>query len=280
MSLVKQYRPIYRLLLSQVGHDFSGYKDKTFMRRVQRRMQVVGLTRLEDYLTLLNRTPTRSALLFRDLLISVTNFFRDPEAFQALSDTGHPDSCSRARAPPMRCASGCPGCATGEEVYSIAMLLREHLAGMRAPPRCRSSPPTSTSRRSPSRAPGAIPRPLLDDVSPERRRRFFVADGVSYVVRKEMRDLCIFSPHSVIRDPPFSRIDLISCRNLLIYLGGELQNQVIPVFHFALRPRRLPVPRHVRERQRSTAICSPPSTRSTGSSSGATTGHAAAVPVL
>ena len=142
-----------------------------------------------------------------------------------------------------------PGCATGEEVYSIAILLREHMDTLAPCRACRSSPPTSTSGRSRSPAPRAIPEALLDSVSPERRTRFFIPDGGSYVVAKEVRDLCIFSPHSVIRDPPFSRIDLVSCRNLLIYFGIDMQNQVIPIFHYALRPDGLSVPRHVGEHQ-------------------------------
>ena len=184
------------------------------------------------------RTPTRSAPLFRDLLINVTSFFRDAEAFEVLEAGPSSRGCSRARARTTRSASGCPGCATGEEVYSIAILVREHMDdSCRARRRSSSSPPTSTRRRS-----GVARAAPLPGAAAGRR---LAASGSSasspptaaaIVLAKEVRELCIFSPHSVIRDPPFSRIDLVSCRNLLIYLDAELQDQVIPIFHYALRP--------------------------------------------
>ncbi len=130
-----------------------------------------------------------------------------------------------------------PGCATGEEVYSLAMLMREHIDGLRAVPRVQIFASDIDDQALTVARTGRYPEALLDTVSPERRRRFFTAEGGSYVVTKEVRELCVFSPHSVIRDPPFSRIDLVSCRNLLIYFGPDVQAQVIPIFHYALRPR-------------------------------------------
>ena len=233
-ALLEQYQPIYNLLLSQVGHDFSGYKERTFTRRVRRRMQVVRVQRLEDYIALLRENADEVGLLFRDLLISVTSFFRDPEAFQTLAEVVVPQLFEGKRvADTVRV--WCPGCATGEEVYSLAILLREHMAGIRNPPKVQifatdiDEPALSIARM------GRYPAPFMDNVSAERRKRFFTSDEVSFTVQKEVRDMCIFSSHSVIRDPPFSRIDLISCRNVLIYLGTSFQSQVIPVFHFALR---------------------------------------------
>jgi two-component system CheB/CheR fusion protein len=129
-----------------------------------------------------------------------------------------------------------PGCATGEEVFSLAILLREHMDQLTTLPRVQLFATDIDDRALSVARAARYPGPLLDSVSPERRARFFTADGGSYVVAREVRDLCIFSPHSVLRDPPFSRIDLVSCRNLLIYFGSEAQNQVIPVFHYALRP--------------------------------------------
>ena len=196
------------------------------------------------------RSPTRSTQLFRDLLIGVTNFFRDPEAFEALERLVMPQ-LFEGKGADDTVRIWVPGCATGEEAYSIAILLREHMDGLAARRRrCSSSPPTSTS----AALDVARGRPLPGErcsraCRAERLQRFFAEDGGSYVVAKEVRDMCIFSPHSLIRDPPFSRIDLVSCRNLLIYLDAELQEQVIPVFHYALRPGGFLFLGSVRERQ-------------------------------
>ncbi len=226
---------IYRLLRSQIGHDFSGYKTRTFNRRVQRRMQVVGLDTIEGYVERLRQDPSEVSALFRDLLINVTNFFRDGEAFTALARMVIP-KLFEGRGADDTVRVWVPGCATGEEVYSIAILMREHMDGMRGLPRVQIFA-TDIDDRALSAARGArYPEALLDTVSTERRRRFFTQDGGAYVVAKEVRDLCIFSPHSVIRDPPFSRMDMVSCRNLLIYFGGVIQQQVIPTFHYSLRP--------------------------------------------
>ncbi|UPJ56945.1 CheR family methyltransferase [Bradyrhizobium sp. 192] len=226
---------IYTILRNQTGHDFSGYKTKTFVRRIQRRMQVTQLATIEAYVERLRQEPPEVGALFRDLLINVTNFFRDEDAFEALAASVIPRIFEGLGAD-ATVRIWVPGCATGEEVFSIAILAREHMDTLTAAPRVQIFA-TDIDERALSVARAArYPGPLLDTVSPERRKRFFVSDGVSYVVSKDVRDLCIFSPHSVIRDPPFSRIDLVSCRNLLIYFGADVQNQVIPTFHYALRP--------------------------------------------
>ncbi len=226
---------IYAILRNQIGHDFSGYKAKTFMRRVQRRMQVMQLRTLAAYVEQLRHDPREVVALFRDLLINVTNFFRDADAF---------DSLARSVVPKLFEGRGAddvvrvwvPGCATGEEVFSIGILLREHMDRLGTTPRVQVFA-TDIDERALSAARAArYPAPLLDSVSPERRERFFVSDGGSYVLSKDVRDMCVFSPHSVIRDPPFSNIDLVSCRNLLIYFGLDVQSQVIPTFHYALKP--------------------------------------------
>jgi two-component system CheB/CheR fusion protein len=225
----------YAILRSQIGHDFSGYKAKTFMRRVQRRMQVNQLDTLEGYAERLRQEPQEVTALFRDLLINVTNFFRDEDAFESLASEVVPKLFD-GRGADETVRAWVPGCATGEEVFSIAILLREHIDKLNAVPRVQIFA-TDIDERALSVARGArYPAALLDNVSPERRKRFFVADGASFVVSTEIRELCVFSPHSVIRDPPFSRMDLVSCRNLLIYFGADIQNQVIPTFHYALRP--------------------------------------------
>ncbi|RYE35943.1 MAG: protein-glutamate O-methyltransferase CheR, partial [Hyphomicrobiales bacterium] len=183
----------------------------------------------------LRQDPQEVNALFRDLLISVTNFFRDADAFEALARMVVP-KLFEGRGADEVVRVWVPGCATGEEVFSLAILLREHMDGLSALPRVQLFATDIDDRALSVARAARYPGPLLDSVSPERRARFFTADNGSYVVTKEVRDLCIFSSHSVMRDPPFSRIDLISCRNLLIYFGSEVQNQVIPVFHYALRP--------------------------------------------
>src|SRR3954469_1779251 len=226
---------IYAILRNQIGHDFSGYKTKTFMRRVLRRMQVSQLATVEAYVEKLCEEPPEVNALFRDLLINVTNFFRDAEAFESLATHVIP-KLFEGRGADDTVRVWVPGCSTGEEVFSIGILLREHMDKLPAVPRVQIFA-TDIDERALAAARGArYPAALLDSVSPERRSRFFILDGGSYVISKDVRELCIFSPHSVTRAPPFSRIDLISCRNLLIYFGPEVQNQVIPTFHYALRP--------------------------------------------
>jgi len=225
---------IYDLLRAQMGHDFSGYKSKTFLRRVQRRMQVNRIDTLPGFVALLRNDPTEVVALFRDLLINVTNFFRDADAFNVLARQVVP-ALFKGRGADDVVRVWIPGCATGEEVYSIAMLLREHMDELRNVPRVQIFATDIDDQALVIARAARYPEALLDSVSEKRRQRFFVPDGSSYVVAKDIRDMCIFSPHSVLRDPPFSRIDLISCRNLLIYLGPEAQSQVLPTFRYSLR---------------------------------------------
>nr|WP_234890783.1 CheR family methyltransferase [Agrobacterium vitis] len=226
---------IYGILRSHSGHDFSGYKTKTFMRRVRRRIQVLQLQSVEAYVEVLRRESPEVTNLFRDLLINVTNFFRDADAFAAVEQLVIP-RLFEGRQSGDTLRVWVPGCATGEEVYSIAILMREHLDRLPNPPRVQifatdiDEPALAVARA------GRYPELLLEGVSEERRKRFFHGDGLSFVIASEVRELCIFSPHSVIKDPPFSRMDFVSCRNLLIYFGPEIQNRVIPTFHYSLKP--------------------------------------------
>lgn len=223
------------ILQEQTGHDFSGYKSKTFFRRVARRMQVRQIGNLKDYCALLSRDTGEISALFSDLLISVTNFFRDIDAFKALEEKVIPRICeNRGAKNPVRI--WVPACTTGEEVYSLAILISEHLEknAISAPVQIFATdiddPALAVARQ------GRYPEQLMRQVSAERLKKYFHRDGMSYVVCKKVREMCIFSPHNVISDPPFSRMDMVSCRNLLIYFGPELQRQVIPTFHYALKP--------------------------------------------
>lgn len=227
---------VCQILRNQIGYDFSGYKAATVLRRVHRRMQVLQLGTIEDYIERLRRDANEAVLLLRDFLIGVTSFFRDRDAFEALQQIVPRLFDGRGAADTVRVWIA--GCSTGEEAYSIAILLREHMDTLPVTPTVQifatdiDEPALTVARI------GRYPAALLHDVSPERRARFFIKDGESYMPTKDVRSLCVFSAHSVIRDPPFSRIDLVSCRNLLIYFGPELQNSAIPLFHYALRPGR------------------------------------------
>jgi two-component system CheB/CheR fusion protein len=226
---------IYALLRTRTGHDFSEYKDRTFQRRVQRRMQVVQTTKLEDYAVLLQREPDEVNALFRDLLIGVTDFFRDAAAFEALER--QVPRLFEGKGADDEVRVWVAGCATGEEAYSIAILLREYLEQSSTPPKVQIFA-TDIDETAMGVARAARYRAkMVEEVSPDRQRRFFVHEAGTYRVVKELRDMCVFfSSHSVIRDPPFSRLDLISCRNLLIYVKPSLQAQIIPLFHYSLRP--------------------------------------------
>jgi two-component system, chemotaxis family, CheB/CheR fusion protein len=220
-------------LRANVGHDFSGYRAQTFLRRVQRRMQVVDARTLQDYATALKETPAEATLLFRDLLIRVTSFFRDAETFAVLQAKVIPRLFEGKNADGT-VRVWVPGCATGEEVYSLAMLLREFMDGLRAVPKVQLFATDIDDAAIAAARLGRYPATLLDGLSPERRQRFFTLSHGSYVVTREIRDLCTFSAHNLVRDPPFSMMNLVSCRNLLIYMSTELQARIIPIFHYAL----------------------------------------------
>ncbi|HEY8125350.1 MAG TPA: chemotaxis protein CheB [Methylocystis sp.] len=231
----KSIEMLYAVLRTQMGHDFSGYKKRTFIRRVHRRMQINHCDTLKGYVDLLQRDHEEPARLFRDLLINVTSFFRDAEAFDAFEKIVVPRLFER-RGAADTVRVWVPGCSTGEEVYSIAILLREHMDKSTGSPRVTVFA-TDIDERALSVARAArYPPALMKGVSPERRERYFTNHSGSFVVAKAVRDLCVFSVHSVLRDPPFSRMDLISCRNLLIYFGADAQRQALPTLHYALRP--------------------------------------------
>ncbi|MDP9172232.1 MAG: PAS domain-containing protein, partial [Acidobacteriota bacterium] len=226
---------ICTVLRTQLGHDFSGYRSQTFMRRVQRRMQVRNVVTPEAYIAKLKSEPDEASLLFRDLLIRVTSFFRDKDTFDALAALVIP-RLFEGKTADRSVRLWVPGCATGEEAYSLAILLREHMDSLSAMPKVQIFATDIDESAITTARVGRYPKTLLEGLSEPRRRRFFRESKGSYGVNKEIRDLCTFSMHNVIRDPPFSMMDLVSCRNLLIYMNPVLQNRVIPVFHYALVP--------------------------------------------
>jgi two-component system CheB/CheR fusion protein len=230
-------KKIFILLRAQTGHDFSLYKPTTINRRVDRRMAVHRIDRLDGYVRFLQQNPAEVEALFRDLLIGVTSFFRDPEAFQALEEQAIPRLFANKPAGGV-IRVWAPGCSTGEEVYSLAILLVERMEALKQSYTIQLFATDIDSRAIATARAGLYPAGIAADLSPERLARFFKAEpgGGAYRIHKGIRDLLVFSEQDVIRDPPFSRLDLISCRNLLIYLGGELQKKLIPLFHLALNP--------------------------------------------
>jgi two-component system CheB/CheR fusion protein len=223
------------VLRKRTGHDFHGYKPGTFLRRIQRRMQVVQANTMAAYLDLLRERPEEAQDLFNDLLIGVTQFFRDPREFELLAREVIPELFA-GRSRNDRIRVWVIGCSTGEEAYSLGILMREHMATLDEVPMVQIFATDLDGRALASARAARYAATIAGDMAPERLARWFVKEGNTYCVVKELREMCIFSQHSIIKDAPFSRLDLVSCRNLLIYLDAELQNQVIPLFHFSLRP--------------------------------------------
>lgn len=226
---------IFSLLRSHTRHDFSRYKHNTILRRIERRMAVHQLETLDAYVRLLQQDSAEIGILFRELLIGVTNFFRDPEAFASLQERVIPTLLQGKRnGDTLRV--WVPGCSTGEEAYSIAMLIQEQLSQSKADIRPQIFA-TDIDPEAIDQARSAVyPNGIAADVLPERLARFFAEENGAYRVKKVIRDMVVFAEQNVADDPPFSRMDLIACRNLLIYMNGDLQRRVLPLFHYALNP--------------------------------------------
>ena len=227
-------RDVLTFLRARTGRDFTYYKRATIVRRVARRMQVNAVDDLPSYLTFLRMHPGEAGALLQDLLISVTNFFRDREAFQALEAQIPALFKNKKAADTIRV--WVPACATGEEAYSIAMLLSEHARTLDAPPTLQVFATDLDEDVLAEARKGLYPSPISTDVSSERLSRFFVKEHDGYRVRRELREVLLFAVHDLLKDAPFSRLDLVSCRNLLIYLNVAAQKRAFEIFHFALRP--------------------------------------------
>lgn len=226
---------ILSFLRTRTGHDFFSYKSATVRRRIGRRMQVTRQLSLEDYARYMAETPEEAQNLFGDLLISVTSFFRDHSAYRYLAEIVVPALFDSQRADDIiRVWS--VGCATGEEAYSLAILMLEEAERRGVAPRIQIFASDLDEGALGTAREARFPRAIEADVSEERLERFFVAEVEHYRLRKEVRDLVLFAHHSALKDPPFMRLDLIACRNLLIYLERELQRQLLALFHYALKP--------------------------------------------
>ena len=230
-------KKIFVLLRTQTGHDFSQYKPSTIARRIERRMAVHQIERLNSYVQFLRTTPSEVEALFRDLLIGVTSFFRDREVFAALEQEVIPRLLEgRPAGAPVRV--WVPGCSTGEEAYSIAILIEERMAALKRKYKLQVFATDVDGKAIEQARAGIYPATIAADLTPERLAGFFKqeADGGTYRIQKSLRDQIVFSEQDVIRDPPFSKLDLISCRNLLIYMDVTLQKKLMPLFHYALNP--------------------------------------------
>ncbi len=226
---------IFILLRTQTGNDFSLYKRSTIYRRVERRMSLHQIDKFANYVRYLRENPQETELLFKELLIGVTSFFRDPPAWQHLQDEVLP-SLLQARAQTEVIRAWVPGCSTGEEAFSIAIVFKETLEKLKLKKSLTLQVfATDLDRDAIERArQGIYPANIAADVSPERLRRFFVQDDRGFRVSKEIREMVVFAPQNIIMDPPFTKLDILSCRNLLIYLSSELQKKLIPLFHYSL----------------------------------------------
>jgi two-component system, chemotaxis family, CheB/CheR fusion protein len=226
---------IFQVLHKTTGVDFAHYRQTTILRRIQRRMLVHKIEVLDDYVKRMRNDPKEIKALYQDMLINVTNFFRNPAVFDALKERIFPLIIKRReREAAVRIWT--PGCASGEETYSVAIAALESL-GDKASHVPMQFFGTDVSESCVARArTGVYAENIQGDVSPERLRRFFSEVEGGYRISKSIRDLCIFAQHDIVRDPPFSQMDIICCRNVLIYLEPVLQTKVISLFHYALRP--------------------------------------------
>ncbi len=226
---------IFALFRVQIGHDFSAYKMNTLLRRINRRMVLNQIQDYDVYVRFLRENPQELNALFRELLIGVTNFFREPESFEALKKEILPQILDQMEEGSVFRA-WIPGCSTGEEVYSLAMVLTEYLESL--PKRINLQLfGTDIDKNGIEKArEGVYPSSIRANVSQERLNRFFHQEGDAYRIRKEIRDCVVFSVQDVLKDPPFSRLHLLLCRNLLIYLNSEAQKKLLPLFHYTLIP--------------------------------------------
>jgi two-component system CheB/CheR fusion protein len=226
---------ILRLLSDTTGVGFVNYKHSTLRRRIERRMVLRRLETLAEYLQCLRDDPAERHRLCEEVLIPVTSFFRDPEVFETLNNTVFP-RLMQNRPPDAPLRVWVPGCASGEEAYSLAICLVEYLGTVANATPVKIFATDISDRAIEAARAGAYGEGIAAEVSAQRLQRFFVKTDRGYEISKAVRDVCVFARQDVTKDPPFSQLDLISCRNLLIYLGPALQSRVLPIFHYALRP--------------------------------------------
>ncbi|WP_372679256.1 CheR family methyltransferase [Desulfosarcina sp.] len=226
---------IFSIIRSKTGHNFSSYKRNTVSRRIARRMAVHQLNTISDYVKIMAKDPAEAGCLVKDMLIGVTCFFRDGSPFETLQEKVL-TPLVQSRQPGDSVRVWVPGCSSGEEAYTIAILLAEVMERLGIPLTLQVFASDLEADAIHTARQGAYPQSISADVSGQRLARFFNYRDATYQIKKRIRDSIVFSVHNLIDDPPFSKIDLISCRNLLIYLKPELQKKILRIFHFALNP--------------------------------------------
>jgi len=231
-KLSESLQKILLILRKHTKHDFSQYKEATIQRRIERRMNISRTQSVTEYLRHIQEDPEEAHALFKDILINVTRFFRDPEAFYSLKTRMLKLISQRPTGEPLRV--WVPGCSSGEEAYSVAIILRECLDELgRATSIQIFSTDVDDDAIEIARS-GDYPLGISADVSPERLKRFFIRSEYTYTIRKELREILVFANQDITRDPPFSNVDAVCCRNLLIYMNAELQKRLLPILHYAL----------------------------------------------
>ena len=230
-----QMQKIFALIRSATGHDFSHYKPSTIARRIERRLAIHQIKTLADYILYLQTNPAEIDVLFKNLVIGVTSFFRDTEAYNVLEQKALPRLLS-AKAPDTPIRVWVAGCSTGEEAYSLGMILCEAMDKVKKHFDVKIFATDIDETALDTARKGIYPESIGADVSRERLNQFFIKEQGGFKIKKQIRDMVIFSLQSVVKDPPFSRLDLVSCRNLMIYMDSVLQKKIIPLFHYTLNP--------------------------------------------
>ena len=229
-----QLQKIFALIRSATGHDFSHYKHSTIERRIERRLAVHQIDSLPDYILFLQKNPAEIQALFKNLVIGVTSFFRDPKAYDVLEKAL--SQLIKAKRPEDTLRCWVVGCSTGEEAYSFAILVSEAMEKLKNHIQVQIFATDIDALAIDAARKGVYPATIAGDFSKERLSQFFIKEEGFYKIKKQVRDMIIFSLQSVIKDPPFSRLDLVSCRNLMIYLDAIVQKKMIPLFHYTLNP--------------------------------------------
>ncbi len=230
-----ELRQVFALIRERSGHDFSNYKESTVRRRIERRMNVHDLDSLKRYVRYLQTNPNELDTLFQELLIGVTSFFRDPEAWDALGDKL--DELIVSKPDDYVFRAWVTGCSTGEEAYSLAILLKERIERLKRPIVAQIFATDLDAVAIDVARAGEYPLGITSDVTEQRLSRFFNRHENGYTMKREVREMVVFAPQNLIGDPPFTKLDLLSCRNLLIYLDTSMQRKLLPIFHYALKPQ-------------------------------------------
>jgi len=233
--IMGEFSKILMLIRSRTGHDFSLYKQNTIRRRIERRMNIHCIQDVSNYVRFIKENPDEITILFKELLINVTHFFRDSKAFAVLKKDILPKLFAD-KPDHYVFKIWCAGCASGEEAYSIAIIFREYMDESGQDFKVQIYATDMDDDAIKIARSGIYPANITIDVSDERLRHFFMKEELGYRVRKDIREMIVFATHNVIKDPPFNRLDMLSCRNMLIYFEAQLQNRLIPIFHYALKP--------------------------------------------